>query len=314
VAELPKIEVKINILGDYVQILRTRLVYKFGYPVWPVDSIEDDYSLILAYFRLLRRLVSNVRRTVVKAKSFVCPPKYVDILAKIERKIRSGENINAYLSRKLIRIDYNDPLMNDWGIQHLHLGERVITEGEHKGFIQGTPELLYVYFDKQSAYFVAILDHRSFSKQYLIQTMHDNWPHVLEPYRDPNIISVYPRNPTSEELHKLRKANLNFGIVTVRSGTTYVLIGGGVATSGDNIMDVRRTNHLHRWAHHQTNTIKKQIPEIIVGLRTRGLEIVEPIVLRLSIENEAEKKWSLIDHNNRFHIPIAGPWVMTKRE
>ena len=302
-------EVKTNILGDYAQILRKRLIDDVGYPESAVAIIPDDGSLILAYLRVYRRLVSNVPRAIFKAKGFACPPEHVDALAQIERKIRNGESINPYLSRKLINIGYNDPLLNDWGIQHLHLGERVSTEGKHRGFIKGTKELLYVYFDKQCAYFIKILGHGSdFADQILIQTIHDNWPEVLKPYRDPNIISVYPRNPTSTERHKLRQANLNVGIVTVSDGTTYVMIGGSVMTSGDNILDVMQTNHLHRWADHQTNAIMTEKPEIIAKLKARGLEIVEPVVLRLSIEDDSEKHWFLFDERNRFRIPITGPW------
>ena len=92
-------EVKLNIFRDYAHILRIRLIDYLGYPTSEVDSIQADDSLVLAYFRVLRRLVSNVPRGVFKADGFVCPPKYVDALAQIERRIRNGENISSYLSR-----------------------------------------------------------------------------------------------------------------------------------------------------------------------------------------------------------------------
>ena len=287
-------ETQLDILADYVQILRSRLS-RLGYCKSSLDSIEDHDGLILAYFRALRRFVSNVPRVIYKAKEFVCPPIYVDALSHIEGKIRKGENVSAYLSRKLPDISYNDPLLNSWGIQHLHLRTT------------GTNELLYAYFDKQSAYFIAILDHHSFSEQTLIQIIHENWPEVFARFRIAG--TVYPRNLTSTERHQLRKANLESSMITVSDGTSYGLMGGGVATSGDNFEDVRYTNRLHEWAHHQTEAIRKQIPEIISEQKsTHGIDVIEPIVLRLRIADGTEKEWFLVDDDNQFEIPIMGPW------
>ena len=303
-------EVKLNIFGDYAQIVRKRLIDKIGYPESSVDSVQDDDGMILTYFRVLRRLVSNVPRTIHKAKDFMCPSEYSDALAQIESKIRRGENITPYLSRRVLDVSYNDPLLNDWGIQHLHLGTSVSTNPKHRGLlIEGTKKLLYVYFDKQCAYFIKILGHGTdFADQILIQTIHDNWPEVLEPYRDPKIISIYPRNPTSTERHEIRQANLNVGLVTVSDGTTYVMIGGVVATSGDNMWDGMQTDHLHRWADDLTKDVMTKMPEIMTELEERDLEIVEPIVLRLWIKDDSEKQWFLVDDNNQFEIPIIGPW------
>ena len=302
-------EVKINIFSDYAQILRKRLTDRIGYPESSVDSVQDDDGIVLTYFRVLRRLVSNVPRAIFKAEGFVCPPEDVDALAQIERKIRNGECIVRYLSRRVLDVSYNDALLNEWGIQHLHLGTSMSKKPEHRGLlIEGTKKLLYVYFDKKCAYFIGILGHGTdFADQILIQTIHDNWPEVLEPYREPTIISMYPKDLTSTDRYRVRKANLNLGGVTVSDGTTYMMIGGAVATSGDNMLDVRPTNYLHRWADVLTKDVMTKMPEIMAELKENDLEIVEPIVLRLWIKDDSEKQWFLVDDNNRFAIPIAGP-------
>ena len=303
------VEVQCNIIGDYVQILRRRLI-RLGYTECSIDSVKDDYNLVLAYFGALRRLVSNVPRTVLKAKGFVCPPKYGCVLAEIERKIRRGENINPYLSRKLPDLRVNDDLLNDWGIQHLHFGSSAFTtEGKNKGRMTGTKELLYVYFTEQSAYLIEIGDHHTFAKQKLLHILHDNWPELLKQYEDPSIKSVIPDDLTSEHRRELRKAGYNMGVDIMPDGTAYVMIGGGRTWSGDNLIDVDQTNHLRNWAYHQTNNLRGCISEIVTELRTkRGLEIEEPIVLRLLVEGKADGQWFLCDEYGRFTIGIEGPW------
>ena len=56
-------EVQFNIISDYAQILRERLRIR-GYQGCSIDSIKDNYNLVLAYFGALRRMVSMVKRTV----------------------------------------------------------------------------------------------------------------------------------------------------------------------------------------------------------------------------------------------------------
>ena len=301
-------EVQFNIIGDYAQILRERLRIR-GYEECLTDSIKDDYSLVLAYFGALRRMVSMVKRTIFKANGFVCPPEYVSALAEIERKIESGENINPYLSRKLPNLGANDELLNDWGIQHLHLGSSVITKKKNKGFIKGTPDLLFVYFDEQSAYFIVVGDHDSFGDQELLQILHDNWPDVLGIFKDPNVKSVIPDDLTSKQRDQMRRAGYNMGVNVMRDGTAYVMVGGGIMWSGDNTLDVYGTDRLHTWAHRQTKNLRDLVPVMTAGLKRRhGLEVVEPITLRLIVEGRSDSRWFLIDDNNHVTVGLGNPW------
>ena len=215
--------VKLSIISDYAEILRDRLVNQVGYPKSSIDNIQDDDGLILAYFRVCRRLVPNVPRAIFKAEGFVCPPDHVDTLAQIEKKIRNGESISPYLSRRLVDIGYNDLLLNDWGIQHLHLGKYVYSKGKHKGFIEGTKDLLYVYFDHQCAYFIKILGHNDFTAQTLLQTTHDNWPDVLASYyHNPHVTGDHL---SDAEIRELRRKQINF-CIALSDWTSYMSIGG----------------------------------------------------------------------------------------
>ena len=226
-----------------------------------------------------------------------------------ERKVERGENINPYLSRKLPNLSANDELLNDWGIQHLHLGSSLITKKKNRGFIEGTPELLFVYFDEQSAYFIVIGDHESFGDQELLEILHDNWPEILEKFKAPNIKSVIPDDLTKKQRYQMRKAGYNLGVNVMRDGTAYVMVGGGIMWSGDNTLDVDGTNRLHTWAHRQTNNLRDLVPVMAAGLRARHrLEIVESITLRLIVEGRFDSRWFLIDDNNHLTVGLGNPW------
>ena len=98
------------------------------------------------------------------------------------------------------------------------------------------------------------------------------------------------------------------GAVIVSDGTAYMMIGGAVMTSGDNLLDCMRTDDLLRWADRLKKDVIKKMPEIMSELKERGIEVIEPIVLRLRIDDDSEKHWFLVDDNDRFEIPITGPW------
>ena len=296
--------VNLDIIGDYSQILRDRLIFQVRFPKVDVDRIADNDKLLLAYFRTLRRFVAPVPRDIHKARDFVCPTEYHDALTKIECKIRRGDSINPHLSRKLLEIDYNDLLLNDWGIQHLHLGTREYNTGKHKGFIQGTRELLYVYFDQECAYFIKVLGHSDFTSQILLQTIHDNWPNVLASYHNPHITGDHL---TDKQIRELRRKNLNY-CVALSDGTSYMAVGGGIIFSGDNVFDVMRTNYLHHWARQQTEKVLENMPGMIERLKQRGMEFSDPITLRLKILDDDEQCWVLDDDRNKFRVPLLSPW------
>lgn len=302
-------EVQFQIVGDYAQIIRERLRV-WGYEECSIDSIKDDYSLVLAYFTAMRRMVPMVQRTVYKPEGFVCPQKYRGAVAEIEKKIERGENLNPYLSRQLPKLKANDALLNDWGIQHLHLGSDVITkEGKTKGMMKGTPELLYVYFDEKAAYFIVIGDHNSFGDQDLLQVLRDNWPDVLEEYRNPRIKSVIPGDLTSKQRDQLRRAGYNTGPVVLRDGSAYMLIGGAIMHSGHNLFDVQGADQLHNWAHLQKANVQRLMPEIAADLKARhGTEITEPATLRLLVEGRSDSRWFLVDDKNHVTVGLGNPW------
>ena len=102
-------DIRINLRRDFVEHIRATLILS-GYSQRSVDRVEKgDRKLISYYLGIHRRSISSAPKSVHKSKSFTCPPKHAAVLADIERKIISGDDLSIYLStdiRQLKNVDY----------------------------------------------------------------------------------------------------------------------------------------------------------------------------------------------------------------
>ena len=112
--------IKIDFKKDFIDILRSRLKLE-GYDT----SKINDKDICFSYFNLKKRLISTKVRKIKIANEFKCPKFLNEGLKLLKEKIKNGENINSYLSKRILDLDYHDDLLNDWGIYHLHLGDKV---------------------------------------------------------------------------------------------------------------------------------------------------------------------------------------------
>jgi len=157
----------------------------------------------------------------------------------IVRKLESGEDINGLLSNKVKKLNqakHADLLRSEWGIYHLHFKE------------SRSEELLFIYFNMNNAYLIDIMKHEeadgsvvTWTNTDLIQIMHDNWSHVIEPY----IFKIDSDAPmlTTEQRRTLRKKAVNTNIV-VSDGTEYMPLGGGFSCSKHPIHAVNQSDFL----------------------------------------------------------------------
>ncbi|MCF6209572.1 MAG: hypothetical protein L3J88_01010 [Gammaproteobacteria bacterium] len=160
-------------------------------------------------------------------------------ISDIARKLESGEDVNGLLSnksKKLNQAKHADLLRSEWGIYHLHFKE------------SRSEKLLFVYFNMNNAYLIDIMKHEkadgssvTWTNTDLIQIMHDNWPHVIEPY----IFKIDSDTPvlTTEQRRTLRKKAANTTIV-VSDGTEYMPLGGGFSHSKYPILAVIQSDSL----------------------------------------------------------------------
>ena len=254
-------------------------------------SERDDSDLPRIYFDVCRRLVTPEPRKIHKAKEFSCPSEFRNTLAEIERKIENGEDIHPHLSRKLRVLTYNDALLNDWGIQHLHLGERI----ESDGFVKRTGPLLYCKFEQDDAYFIDVLLHGNWTTQTLLTTVHENWPEILQRFR---LHGVRGTRISDQEIKELRRKNCNY-CLEMADGTTYASPGGGVVGTGSNVFSMLAASQYLDLIRSEQDGIAENIDEISSAASRQGVELPDPAIFELHL---LDGKFHAVERDSRVAI------------
>lgn len=279
--------VQIDLHAGLIAFFRSELT-RIGY----VEVSEhNDRELPRIYFDVCRRLVTPEPRRIHKAKGFSRPPQFRNALAAIERKIENGEDILPHLSRKLRALTYNDALLNDWGIQHLHLGARI----ESDGFVERTGPLLYCKFEQADAYLIDVLPHGNWTTQTLLTTVHENWPGILRRFR---LHGVRGTQISDREIKELRRKNWNY-CLEMADGTTYAPPGGGVVGTGSNLSSVFAADQYFDLIRAEQVGIGENIDEIASAASHQGVELPEPAIFELHL---LDGKFHAVERDSRVAI------------
>lgn len=100
-------------------------------------TAPDD--VVCAYLNFARRVPATAPRSVYRSREFQCPADLMPALATLEGLISSGENITPYLSKLVLKPNW-DAMLDDFGISHFHLGSTLESDGK---FIKRTGPLLF---------------------------------------------------------------------------------------------------------------------------------------------------------------------------
>jgi hypothetical protein len=254
--------IEIDLYRDWVAHLRNELS-GFGYSV----GSYGDEEVVHAFLNLLKRLISPVPRNILKSREFQCPDELRQGLSNVERTIAQGQDLTLYLSRLLRRPDYDDPLLNHWGIHHIHLG----TEMESDGFVKRTGPVLFCRFDETNAYFINVLPHGSWAKQEMVGVLHRNWPDSIRQFRLNGVIGL-ARAVSDQDVQKLRKGNVN-SMVEIEEGVVYAPMGGGFATSGISVDVVRHADYCIERLRSMQQAVIDNITEIAKDAENMGVAL-----------------------------------------
>jgi len=284
--------IDIDLYRDWITQLKSELS-AYGY-----DTNQMQMSEVVAhtYLNLIKRLIKPVPRIVLKAQNFSCPPDLITGLTEIERKITCGEDLSSHLSRLLRKPTYNDPLLNDWGIHHIHLGATTDSDG----FVKRTGSVLFVRFDNTNAYLIDVLSHGSWSQQRLVKELHDNWPDSIKHFRLNGVLGQ-ATTFTDKDVAALRKANVNT-VVDLGGGVIYAPIGGGFSTSGISTEVVIRSDRCTMQLHKMQETIIDNIDSIARAAKEQGANF--PDSPRFELQFDGGNLYA-VEVNSMVTIPLG---------
>jgi len=268
-------DIKIDLLNDWTNILKEQLI-NYGYNI---DPNEDNENICIMFFNLQKRLIPNKKRKVLYSGVFSCPPDYKSGLDIIIKKIENGGSLLPHLSKLIKDITYNDPMLNGWGVYHLHLG----TTLDSDGFIKRTGPLLYARFDNDNAYLINVYEHGAWTKQEIIKIIHRNWPKSIESFLLKGVIeSEHKFN--DNDLKDLRNSHINT-FIEVENGVIYAPLGWGSSLSGVSTQAVLQCNHYARYFKKLETYIKENVSYFKDKIEKHGLPVPEMLDFKLDIDN-----------------------------
>ena len=159
--------------------------------VSPIKSL-DEALISYAWYRN-DLLYPDEEKTVEESSHLLRNPKYqlyAPVIREICRRIKKGENLLPYLSRRKESLTSHDALLRSANIHHFHLNTK------HKG-----DDLLYAYCDMFSPEEVYLLDigtHKDFEKIYFwYDILFKNWPKLRNKLLDQEfLILTDTKNPS----------------------------------------------------------------------------------------------------------------------
>ena len=125
-------QIELDFKSDWIGYLRTTGLPACGLKYKDKLSPEDNTIRFLNAYN--RRIPSAKPRTVHESRELAIPPQFQQDYEALVALIKAGSDLKPYLSRHIVkrkRADWNDGLLNSWGIQHLHFR------------IEGTDHLLF---------------------------------------------------------------------------------------------------------------------------------------------------------------------------
>ncbi len=241
---------------------------------------RDVHRCVIDFLNLELKLIKPVPRKIFISdtlKTRKIPTENFQGLLEIDSKIQVGKDITFHQSREAFNPSYNDPLLNDWLIHHLHLSD---WKKSGDKFYARTKLVLFVAFTPTQAFFIDVRPHGKngepyvFAKKELLEIIDNNWTELLKDYTTEDTMMMI-HNVTDEEREKARKSGLMLGMTEV-NGKIIVNPGIGVVTSGHNIVLVKKANAIMRFVQESLMEIDKNKEEMRAVLSDKsGFEIKE---------------------------------------
>jgi hypothetical protein len=211
-------------------------------------------QLLIRYIGWRDRFVPQRPRKVVTWGRFLNDPRSVacwDGVLQMRERVAAGENLTPFLSKDITKFGYvrpkvekdgkhrgvewrdKDYALNAHGVHHLHLSDKI----RSNGWSRRTEELLYVSFDRASAFFIMVGDHNSFDDGTLAQAVAE-----MRAAAGDEIKGLMPDASTPEARNRLQRR----GMTTVVPVGDKIVIGAFLSAAGTSLYHTRHAAAIMR--------------------------------------------------------------------
>lgn len=268
-------QIKLDLYSDWIRLLKKELK-QYGYR--PKDD-EKPHRIAIQYFGLHRRLIAPVPRNVFVSKEFSCPSELRESLDLVIDKIKVGGSLTPHMSKAILNLEFNDDLLNDWDIHHLHLGTSI----DSSGFIDRTGPVLFVRFSSGSAYLINVMEHGCWAQQELVKILHRNWPDSISQFRLKEVEGL-GRQLSDEDIKKLRKVH-GVTFIEVEKGIVYAPLGMGYVSSGHSLEAVRTADYCANKLRLYEKYVKENVSLLVKELQEQGVDVGNRLFFCLEIRS-----------------------------
>lgn len=239
---------------------------------WGMDTTGLTTDVPVHYFNAAQRRISARPRTLLVSDTFECPAEHQAGWDLIQQKVKDGEDLTPHLSKLINNPEDTDPMLNDWGVYHLHLGTDI-----QNGFARRTGPLLFARVTDEHFYAVDVYSHGAWTESEVVETVHRNWPESVARWV---MHGVRGERLTDTQRAALRKKYTNSFFLT-KDGTTYGPIGGGTAASGHNIFSVIQMDVEHDRLEALERRLVEITDDVMPVLKKAGYTNAEEVIAKL---------------------------------
>lgn len=297
---------EIVVHADFVEDLRAELLARLaggGYAV-PPEVERDAMCTCEHYFNVRMRLLPSRRWKVRRSRELarkVLPEHLGRVVDAIEWRARNGESLRPFHHKPLADSGFNDALLNDWGIHHLHLGSPLPVQ---LPWTIRSKELLFVHATSEGELLlVDVRDHGSFVDNELLGIIRSNWPRAISDDEAVGATVDEGDAPPPEMRKALRK--LGFTLLTrLADGTVYTPPGGGYMFNGLSSRVRMQADRTMERAHETEKRAREKAPLLANLVRKRAGVRLRELHLNLRL-GAGHQPWNVIETQSKIVFPVG---------
>lgn len=183
-----------------------------------LDPLAPAYLQLSNY---LSKRVKSIPRKVTVSKGFTVPKDCLIGYEELVKRIKSGQDINSHLSKRIEDPMYYDRFLDDYGCMHFHLGNTL-----KNGYVKRTCQVALAFVTDQEIFFIDIKPHGknhpyTWADKSVLEILHKEKPHFIAKGKVSFLKNISPSISHAETIKNLRSNGYGFG-VTLDDGTVYM--------------------------------------------------------------------------------------------